>query len=69
MVFSLFKIMLTISYTTNVTLYVICLLSVAKNVLNTTFELVNLGRPFLRCIRFKQWSSQSLTWNAQKPYN
>ena len=29
----------------------ICL-SVAKNVLNTTFELVNLGRPFLRRMRF-----------------
>ena len=46
----------------------ICL-SVTKNVLNTTFELVNWGRPFLRHISFKQWSRQSLTWNAQKSYN
>ena len=44
-------------------------LSVAKNVLNTTFELVNWGRPFLRCMCFKQWSRQSLMWNAQKSYN
>ena len=47
--FSLFKIMLTISYTTTVTL--ICL-SVAKNVIDKTFQLVNLGRPFLRRMRF-----------------
>ena len=46
----------------------ICL-NVAKNVLNTTFELVNWGRPFLRHMRFKQWSRQSVTWNAQKSYN
>ena len=50
MMFSLFKILLAISYTTTVT--VRDRLSVAKNVLKTTFELVNRGRSFLRRMRF-----------------
>ena len=49
--FSIFKIMLTISYTTAVTL---CgLFERRQNVLNTTLELDNRGRPFQRCIRLE----------------
>ena len=48
--FSLFKIMLTINYQL-MQLCMICL-SVTKNVLNTTFGLVNRGRAFLRRMRF-----------------
>ena len=61
--FSHFRIMFTISYTTTVTLHV------AKHVLNTTFELVNGGRPFATWYKENIIFGKESFTNAKKVLN